>query len=103
MWMRDPRIHMTRKDAINDIRIGRGIQLTHVGRFTTFRVILRRSPIKGGSVQACIDCPRMRRTYYINLTTKQVMSYIRRHYPRHVWEQATTELDPFPATYKEVA
>lgn len=102
--MRDDGIHMTRLDAIRDIRLGRGIQLTHVGRFTTFRVIIRRSPIKGGSPQAIFDCCKARRSYYINITPKQVLAYIRRHYPRNLWD-TVVEPEPFKNTdtYKEVA
>lgn len=102
--MKDDSILMTRLDAIRDIRCGRGIQLTHVGRFSTFRVILRRrETYKGTHVEACIDCPVMRRTYYVKLTSRQVLSYIRRHYGRNLWDEVNVNLDPLPTHYKEVA
>lgn len=78
---------LSRLEAIQDIRLGRGICLPFTGqkladgRTHTFRVILRRS-FRGA--EAAIDCMTMRQTYYINLTPKQVLAFIRRHYPRKV-------------------
>lgn len=81
--MRDQNLLMTRMDAIQDIRLGRGIQLTHTGLYTTFTVILRRDILRRG-VKAALECNKMRKTYYLKLTPKQVLSYIRRHYPRSI-------------------
>lgn len=94
---------LTRLQAIQDIRCGRGIQLTFtnedvIGKKNTYNLIIRRSPLKGGSAQALIDCRVMRRSYYITLTAKQVLAYIRRHYPRY--DDFTVE---FRAIMKEVA
>lgn len=80
---------LSRLEAIQDIRLGRGIQLSFTGapigdgsgRCGKFNVIIRRDP-KGGC-KALIDCKVMRRTYTINLTARQVLSYIKRHYPTH--------------------
>lgn len=93
---------LSRLEAIQDIRLGRGICMTHVGRFTTFRVILRRDVMRGG-VWAAIDCPVMRRTYYVKLTSRQVLTYIRLHYPRHTAD-VVVQANPFafPDNYQEV-
>ncbi len=77
---------LTRLEAIQDINLGRGIQLRFVGhehadgRRSTFNVILRRNG--RGGCEAVIDCRIMRRCYIVQLTAKQVLSYIRLHYPR---------------------
>lgn len=78
---------LTRLEAIQDIRLGRGIQLPFQGapigdgsgRCGTFSVIIRRD--RKGGCDALIDCKVMRRTYIIKLTAKQVLAYIKRHYP----------------------
>jgi len=89
---------ITRLEAIQDIRLGRGIQLTfeghlnQAGTMTTFNVIIRRDVMRGG-VEAAIDCKVMRRSYYIKLTPKQTLAYIRRHYPRSVpaWDEVRVQ------------
>ena len=81
---------LSRLQAIQDIRMGRGIQLSFTGaplgdgsgRCGRFNVIIRRD--HRGGADAFIDCKVMRRTYTIKLTGKQVLSFIKRHYPTHV-------------------
>jgi len=80
---------LTRLDAIQDIRIGRGISNSFVeqvlgdgsGRTHTFTVIVRRDH-RGGCV-ALIDCKIMRKTYRVSLTWRQTLAYIRLHYPKY--------------------
>jgi len=79
---------LTRLEAIQDVRLGRGIQVSFVGlseiggRPATFKVIVRRS--RRGGAEAVIDCDTMRRSYRIAepLTWVQVLNFIRRHYDR---------------------
>lgn len=77
---------LSRSEAIQYIRVGRGISLTFIGteevnsRLHTFSVTLKRT--KTGTVCAHIRCDAMRRTYIVNLTTKQVLSFIKLHYAR---------------------
>ncbi len=76
---------MNRLDAIRDIRMRRGLKLHFLGKNTSFDLIIRRSNIKGGSPVAIISCRKMRRDYQILLHIRQVLSLIRRWYPRHYW------------------
>jgi len=95
---------LTRLEAMSDINLGRGIQLTFKGRFTTFNVIVRRCTFNGGAV-AHIECPVMRKTYKVFLTTKQTMAYIKRHYTRYDQgvSSVRVQADLSPLTYKECA
>lgn len=79
---------LTRREAIEDINLGRGIQLRFVGqnlgdgRTVTFNIILRRN--RRGGCEAVIDCNIMRRCYVIShVSGRQVLAFIRRHYPKH--------------------
>ncbi len=103
---------LTRLQAIQDIRLGRGIQLVHVGRFTTFTVLIRRQPMTG-KLLAMIEDPLMGRwsggvrvpaRYQVRITTRQLLNYIRLHYPRYS-DGVVIQADPFKngPTYKEVA
>ena len=77
---------LTRLEAIQDIRLGRGIQLSFVGQVMPdgsshrFNVILRRD--RKGGCNALIDCQVMKKTYKVQLTAQQVLSYIKLHYAR---------------------
>jgi hypothetical protein len=79
---------LSRLQAIQDIRLGRGIQLSFVGaplgdgsgRCGKFSIIIRRGFAGEGAI-AHIECQVMRRTYKVRMTSKQVLAYIRRHYP----------------------
>lgn len=77
---------MNRLDAIRDVRNGMGISRRFFGRFTTFSVIIRRDPEKKGRAKAILECPVMRKTYEIKLSTRQVLTYIRLWYPREEME-----------------
>jgi hypothetical protein len=105
---------MTRLDAIQDIRCGRGICLSFVGLEAqydrqgrahphTFNVIIRRG--KGGKAEAIIDCsmwgtlPRNRwGVRPFTLTWKQVLNFIRLHYNKG----ACAEVNP-PSHIKPLA
>lgn len=96
---------MTRMEAIQDIRCGRGICASFVGlephydrqgnaHQHTFSVIIRRD---GKCATAIIDCsmwgtlPRSRYGVRpMKLTWRQVLTFIRLHYPRH----SGVELNP---------
>lgn len=77
---------LSRLLAIQDIRLGRGVRLSFVGhevingRPHTYSVILKRQGTS--KVSAVIQCDVMRRNYTIPLTARQVLSFIRLHYPR---------------------
>lgn len=81
---------MTRMEAIQDIRCGRGIQVAfqgieelRPGMPHNFTVIIRRQvkdTVVTGKVEAVFDCTIMRHTYKLILTSKQVMSFIKRNY-----------------------
>lgn len=82
---------LTRLQAIQDIRLGRGVCLSFVGheeingRPHTFRVILRRNG-RGGAM-GIIECDAMRGSrqagpYRLTLSMGQVLTFIRLHYPR---------------------
>lgn len=105
---------MTRLDAIQDIRCGRGICLSFVGlesqydrqgnaHVHAFNVIIRRG--KKGCAEAIIDCsmfgtlPRNRwGVRPITLTWRQVLNFIRLHYSRG----ASVEMNP-PSHIKPLA
>jgi len=93
---------LTRKEAMSDINLGRGIQLTFVGMFTTFSVIVRQGYNGVGAV-AHIECPVMRRTYKVFLTSKQTLAYIKRHYTRHDAGVDGVRVQADPFNYKRVA
>lgn len=85
---------LTRREAMSDINLGRGICLTFTnedtfGKRSAYNLILRRS-LKRGYVEALIDCRVMRRSYRVTLTAKQALAYIKRNYPRH--DDFTVEL-----------
>lgn len=80
---------LTRLEAIQDIRLGRGIQVTFVGlsedrngRPHTVRVIVRRSSFKGGCAVALLESSMSYKVYQFNLTGEQVLHFIRKNYDR---------------------
>lgn len=75
--------NISRLEAIKLIRAGLELTLQYQGLFTTFTItLLFLKSMK--RTMAFLACPVMQRTYQIRLSTKQVLSYIKRHYPRHL-------------------
>ena len=77
---------LTRREAAEDIRMGRGIKLRFVGsespygRPHTFDVIVRQS---SSGLVAVIDCHAMGRAYSFKVSALQVLAYIKLHYQRN--------------------
>lgn len=92
---------LSRLEAIQDIRVGRGVSLSFIGteevngRPHTFSVTLKRN---GKRVCATIQCDAMRRSYRVHLTTVQVMSFIKLHYARKL-----ASVNVQPISFRKVA
>lgn len=75
----------TRIEAIQQLRFGHSIQHTFtnkdlLGKKTTLHVVIRMMNQYPLQYEAVIDCPSLRKSYYITLTSKQLLTFLRKHY-----------------------